>query len=195
MMSKVSKDWSVVKLQRLLDPTDLVESPPWERGMFKYRSPGDVEITNDEVQVQNSLGRYSHPKYKDAHWHIKNVVENVIGEKIYPTYYYERFYFKGAELKRHFDRPSCEISVSYNVSSNLDYDWPLYFQGKNSDEPPVAITCLPGDGVIYRGEDLWHWREPMKGNHKSYFHQVFFHFVRANGPYVHYAGDTEQRTA
>ena len=111
-----------------------------------------------------------------------------MGERLYPTYYFDRFYFKGNELKKHRDRDACEISVSLNISSNLDYDWPIYFQAK-MNEPAVSVVCNPGDGVLYRGIDVWHWREPMRGNHKSYFHQVFFHYVRADGNYCHAAYD------
>jgi hypothetical protein len=32
---------------------------------------------------------------------------------LHPTYFYDRFYFPGQQLKRHSDRPACEVSVSY----------------------------------------------------------------------------------
>lgn len=187
-MSKVSSNWSVIKLPKLADPTDYMEEPPWERGSFSYIAPGQVDYEQNEMQVNGSLARWSHPKYKDLHHKIKNVVEQVIGEKLYPTYYYDRFYFKNQDLKRHRDRPACEISVTYHVSNNLDYDWPIYFQS-DANEQPTSVICLPGDGAIYRGCDIWHWREPMKGNHKSYFHQIFFHYVRADGHCLQYAFD------
>jgi hypothetical protein len=184
---EVNKDWSVVKLSKLYDPTEFIEPAAWERGHFSYGGPGNVLITQDEPQVAGSFARYNHPKYKEMFYHVKKVVENVIGEKVYPSYYYDRFYFKGQVLKKHKDRPCCEISVSYHISGNLDYDWPIHFE--TDDGQRASITCLPGDGVLYRGYDLWHWREPMQGNHKSYFHQIFFHYVRANGKFIQHAGD------
>lgn len=183
----VNSDWSVVKLGMLADPTDYIEEPPWIRGSLSYHKPGVVKYENDEGQVNGSFSRYNFPKYKELHFYIKKVVEQIIGEKLYPTYYFDRFYFKGNELVPHTDRQSCEISVSYHISDNLDYDWPLYFESQTV--PRVALTCLPGDGVLYRGCELTHWREPMRGNHKSYFHQVFFHYVRADGYCLHHAFD------
>lgn len=183
----IQKDWSVVKLQMLADPTEYIEEPPWQRGTFYYVKPGVVRYDGVEGQVNGSFSRYNFPKYKELHYRIKNIVENIIGEKLYPTYYFDRFYFKGNELVPHYDRDSCEISVSFHVSDNLDYEWPLYFQSDTVSR--VGLTCLPGDGVLYRGCELTHWREPMKGDYKSYFHQVFFHYVRADGYCVQHAFD------
>jgi len=183
----IQKDWSVVKLQMLADPSEYIEEPPWERGIFYYENPGAVRYTEDETQVSGSLSRYNHPKYKELHYKIKNVLETILDDRLLPTYYFDRFYFKGQELSPHTDRESCEISVSFHISDNLDYAWPIYFT--NDNVPKVEITCLPGDGVLYRGMDLVHWREPMKGNHKSYFHQIFFHYVRADGHFTQYAHD------
>jgi hypothetical protein len=46
-----------------------------------------------------------------------------------------------------------------------------------------------GDGVVYKGCDLLHWRKPCDGPENYYSGQVFCHFVRANGPYPEFAGD------
>jgi len=187
-MMAIQKDWSVVKLSMIADPSKYIEQPPWIRGSLGYNGPGNVTYTNDEGQVNGSFSRYNYPAYKELHYHIKNVVESVIGEKLYPTYYFDRFYFKGQELVPHRDRPSCEISVSYHISDNIDYEWPIFFEAENV--PRVSLTCLPGDGVLYRGCELTHWREQLKGDANSYFHQVFFHYVRADGNCVHHAYDT-----
>lgn len=31
----MNNNWNVVKLGKILDVENLIESPPWERGMFK----------------------------------------------------------------------------------------------------------------------------------------------------------------
>ena len=61
-----------------------------------------------------------------------------------------------------------------------------------------------GDGVIYKGCEREHWRDPMpdevpwwkkkiakiRGKEiESFHHQVFLHYVDANGPYVHCSFD------
>ena len=55
-------------------------------------------------------------------------LEEIIGRKLYNTYYYDRYYYPGQELTKHADRDACEISVSVHVSTNLegkDADWNL----------------------------------------------------------------------
>ena len=39
----------------------------------------------------------------------------------------------------------------------------------------------PGDGLLYRGIDVFHWREPFQGNRLV---QVFLHYVDRNGPHA-----------
>lgn len=189
-MMKITKgDWSLVQLKNLFQFGGVLEFPPMERGKFGYdRYTGKMISHSEELQVVGSLARYNHPKFKDIYYHVKDVVEKVIHEKLYPTYYYDRFYFKGQDLKRHTDRESCEISVSMHISTNADYDWPIYFELENGEVHEMVTK--PGDAVLYRGMDLPHWREPLKGDHNTYYHQIFMHFVRRDGYLVHHAFDS-----
>jgi hypothetical protein len=62
----------------------------------------------------------------------------------------------------------------------------------------------PGDAVLYKGCDRYHWRDPMpsfysktelfkrklfKQEDDSWYHQIFFHFVLADGYRAHFAYD------
>jgi len=185
-MNTLPKDWQVTKIANIHPPDEFVVPTPWERGTWEYNAPGNVTY-RDEIQVGGSYSRYNHPSMKELHLKIRDILEKMMGEKIYPSYYFDRFYFKGNELVRHIDRGACEISVSYHISSNLNYEWPIYFENETGDR--VSLTCNPGDAILYRGCDLHHWREPMKGNAESCFHQAFFHFVRADGYNVQHAYD------
>lgn len=185
-MKKEKIEWSVIEMPNFFDASQLYEEPPWERGMFKYVEPGKVFI-NRELQVPNSLARYNHPKFKELHYEVMYSIEEIIGEKLYPTYYYDRFYFKGNELKKHVDRNSCEVSVTMNISHNLDYDWGIFFE--KPDESSFSCITNPGDAALYKGCIIPHWREPMKGNKNSYYHQIFLHYVRRNGHCVEHAYD------
>jgi uncharacterized LabA/DUF88 family protein len=64
------------------------------------------------MQVNGSLAVYSHPQYRSIHSGIRMKLEEVIGRKLYNTYYYDRWYFDSQQLKKHIDRDACEISVS-----------------------------------------------------------------------------------
>ena len=113
------------------------------------------------------------------------------GKELIPTYSYHRLYTTGTELKRHKDRPSCEISTTlclgYDVS-NVDsskypnWDWPMFVGPKDGAEGTegLPIHMKPGDMIIYRGDHVEHWREPFWGlNHA----QVFLHYNEKNGQY------------
>ncbi len=184
-------DWSVILVPNMIDPMFLFQPIPWERGQYTYHYPGHVVMDKDERQVPGSISRYNHPHYHDIYYQVKKRVEQSINEVLYPTYYYDRFYFKNQELVPHKDRPSCEVSVSLHCSNNLDYGWPIWFDTPDGDKIPLVTN--PGDAVIYKGCEREHWREPMKGDHKSYYHQIFFHYVRRDGPYIEHAFDAPNR--
>ena len=109
-------------------------------------------------------------------------LEDALEEELIPTYSYARLYGNGDELKIHSDRPSCEISVTIQLGRSHHYTWPIYMAGHRFD-------LAEGDGVVYKGCDLLHWRKPCDGPDDYYSGQVFCHFVRANGPYAEFAGD------
>ena len=50
-----------------------------------------------------------------------------------------------------------------------------------------------GDGIIYRGCEIEHWRNPCDGPDNYYSGQVFLHYVDANGPHKNEVGDSMSR--
>ena len=60
-------------------------------------------------------------------------IEEVIGEEILPSYTYSRLYLNGNELKKHIDRPSCEISLTIQLGRSHHYAWPIFMDGKRFD--------------------------------------------------------------
>nr|BAR36623.1 putative ferrochelatase [uncultured Mediterranean phage uvMED] len=104
---------------------------------------------------------------------------------VVPTYSYHRLYTTNTELKKHIDRPSCEISTTlclgYDISNlkEKDYNWPMYVYSKN-EQKEIPIYLNPGDMVIYRGCEIKHWREKFIGKNHA---QVFLHYNEKNGQY------------
>ena len=182
-------------VKNLYDAQKLYHPVPEERGQINYF--GSVDRFNhqpEEQQVNGSLARYSHPQYKEAHSQIRLRLEKEIGRKLYNTYYYDRFYFPGQELTKHTDRDACEISVTVHVSTNLKECWLIWIKTVHGEERAVCLE--PGDGMIYKGCERPHWREPMPGKKKSwwnkkelYYHQIFFHYVLQDGIRSHCAFD------
>ena len=107
-----------------------------------------------------------------------NIVETESNLKLFPTYAYWRYYVFGATLKKHIDRPSCEISVTACIKK---YDnWPIVVEG-------TSFELEEGDAVLYAGCDQEHLRPGIyKGEGMA---QVFFHYVNQNGIYKNHAYD------
>jgi len=133
----------------------------------------------DDPQSLGDYSRYGDPIMDTLLNESTGNVSLFTGTKLTPTYSYWRLYEKGSELKRHKDRPSCEISTTLCLGYNSDYNWPIYVENPNTrNEVPVELE--PGDMIIYRGCDIDHWREKFKGlNHA----QVFLHYNDADGPF------------
>lgn len=119
------------------------------------------------------------------------VMEQQTNLELIPTYSYARVYEKGSILKRHKDRPSCEISTTLHLGGDL---WSIFLdpsgqnnvidEYKNIIKPNapkgIQIDLNVGDMLIYSGCELEHWREEFKGNLCG---QVFLHYNHANGKY------------
>ena len=88
-------------------------------------------------------------------------------------------------MASHKDRPSCEISVSINLASTID--WGLYITDLQGSTTKV-ITKV-GDGVIYLGPQVEHWRDLLITDKPEFYIQTFFHYVKADGEYAKYQGD------
>ena len=198
-------------IENLCDPEKLFHPVPKKRGLFNWRDSDELDkFTYEEVenQVNGSVARYWHPQYRKIHSEIRLILEQVIGRKLYNTYYYDRFYFPGQELKKHTDRPACEISVTIHVSTNIKESWPIWIKTPDTFEDKTMKTLIAsgenrfvhleaGDGMIYKGCERPHWRDPMPGLLESninkdeslYYHQIFFHYVLQDGIRAHHAWD------
>jgi hypothetical protein len=106
------------------------------------------------------------------------IMESSTGYTLSPTYSFWRLYQGGASLERHTDRLSCELSVSINIAVEPPgFVWPLWVRDLRGNE--VSLPLLPGDGAIYKGCELPHWRSTFEGQLQ---YQMFLHYVRADGP-------------
>ena len=149
-------------LKKICDPKLLYCPVPTDRGLFKWWGMREDQfVLDNDQQVEDSIERYWYPQYKDIHTTIKNIVETLIGRRLYETYYYDRFYFPGQELKKHIDRPACEISVTVHIDTNIKEHWPIWVKNVNGEN--ISVVLEPGDAMIYKGCERPHWRESMPG--------------------------------
>ncbi|TMQ17938.1 MAG: hypothetical protein E6J90_17605 [Deltaproteobacteria bacterium] len=132
-------------------------------------APGDAQVPDAPVA-------YGDPHMEMLLERARARVEQATGLRLWPTYSYFRVYRRGSLLKAHRDRPACEISMSLNLGMSADEPWPLWIAGPTGT---ASVPLNPGDGLVYRGCDCYHWREPFTGN---YLAQVFLHYVDQDGP-------------
>jgi hypothetical protein len=141
--------------------------------LFKDDSQKYPNIFQHDEQCPKSLALY------DWRWFVELLVEKcnfmseIMQEPMLPTYSYARVYANGEVLKKHKDRPACEISVTCHLDSD-GTDWEIYFTKPNGQE--VSAILKPGQAVIYLGCLSEHWREAFTGEH---YGQVFLHYVRS----------------
>jgi len=168
-----------------------------EAQRLAYFEDNSIEV-NDEIygtftdpQAPGDFSKYGDPIFDALLSLGTDKVSELTGKDLIPTYSYHRLYTTGTELKRHKDRPSCEISTTLCIgydNSNVDaskypdWDWPMFVGPvsgeKGTDGMPIHMK--PGDMLIYRGDVVEHWREPLWGlNHA----QVFLHYNEKEGQY------------
>ena len=145
-----------------------------------------------DPQVPNSYAKYADRLMETLLIKTIPVMEKKTGLKLVPTYAYCRLYKNGNILKRHKDRPSCEISTTLCLGGD---PWAIFIDPTGADNvideyknihkpnaPKGAKVLLKsGDMIIYSGCELEHWREPFQGRLCG---QVFLHYNHADGPFA-----------
>lgn len=147
------------------------------KNMFKLYDEGKL-IKDEQCPLSDSV--YGDPEHDALLERMCEAVGNYVGKKLIPQYTYARIYRPGEELKKHKDRPECEISATICLGYTTDFPWPIYFGSETS-----RVDMLAGDMVIYRGCDVEHWRTPLKGRDNEWVVQLFIHYTDADGPYKH----------
>ena len=145
-----------------------------------------------DAQIPNTYSHYADPVMETLLMKVLPVMQQETGLQLIPTYSYARVYKNGDELKRHKDRPSCEISTTINLGGD---PWSIFIDGTGADNvineqqnliKPNApagtrVDLKVGDMLVYSGCELEHWREPFKGDSCG---QVFLHYNHVNGPFA-----------
>lgn len=122
---------------------------------------------------------HNEPVARFFHHQIASTVAAVVGEAIKPSYVYLASYLSGAELKKHTDRKQCEFSVTlcldFSPEPKLATSWPIRLETAGGR---VTVFQALGDGLVYRGTTLPHYRNALPAGHTST--SIFFHYVRAD---------------
>ena len=92
-----------------------------------YRE-GDIIHNSPQDSLEKSMGCYNAPWGVALHRYCWDKLKGVIDMNLGETYSYSRKYERGAYLKAHADRPSCEISATLCLEYQSDDErpWPIW---------------------------------------------------------------------
>ena len=155
-------------------------------------NPSNPFIGREDAQVPGIYSKYADWVMETLLIYMIPIMKIKTGMDLVPTYSYTRLYEKGNVLKRHKDRPSCEVSTTLHLGGD---EWPIFLDPSGGDfildedkqtlkpgaPKGVRVDLKIGDMLIYSGCELEHWREPLQGTICS---QVFLHYNHAKGPFA-----------
>jgi len=146
----------------------------YQKYCYNILSSGEYYINEENF----SPAWYNDPLFTSLLDSKLPLVELESNLRLFPTYAYWRYYIFGGMLKKHTDRPACEISITACIKK---YDnWPIIVEG-------TSFELNEGDAVLYAGCDQKHWRPGVyKGEGMA---QVFLHYVNQHGPNKDHAYD------
>ncbi len=172
--SKEFREKGYVPLGNLIHPFHLAALRRYYRHAIRQGSIrlGDEQSPRRYVAHNESVARF-------FHYQLASAVSAIVGEAIKPSYVYLASYLSGAELKKHTDREQCEFSVTlcldFSPEPELATSWPIRLDtGKGS----VTVYQGLGDGLVYRGTKVPHYRHVLAEGHTST--SIFFHYVPAD---------------
>jgi len=156
-----------------------------QRYMLKFAAESEMREIKEarDGQVPGAISCYGDPVIERLLEGLVPDIEQVTGRRLYPTYGYFRIYKNGDVLRRHRDRPACEFTVSLCIGYQGAANWPIYVQGF---EGVCAADLAPGDGLIFKGLECDHWRQPFAGVSAS---MAFLHYVDRSGPHSEWRFD------
>ena len=144
-----------------------------------------------DKQIPNTYSIYGDMFMETLMMKVLPVMQQHTEMNLMPCYTYTRIYKKGDKLRRHSDRPSCEISTTLHLGGD---PWPIFLdptgtksvvnEEKEIHKPNapkgISIDLEVGDMLVYSGYELEHWREPFEGETCA---KVFLHYNNIDGPF------------
>jgi hypothetical protein len=155
----------------LIHPFQLAEMRRYFRRQIRT---GKVRLGDGQSPLRYIA--HNDPVARFFHVQLTKAVSDLVGERVKPSYVYMASYLGGAQLEKHTDREQCEFSITFC----LDYapepsgatPWPVYL---DTSAGTTTIQQAIGDGLLYRGRRLPHYRKTLtQGNTST---SLFLHYV------------------
>jgi hypothetical protein len=174
-------DWTArtFRKNRYLFVKELLPSALLEYLKIYYRVLFENELFTRDSQCPTSLSLGGDPGLDSVLEWVRPEIGRLVGFELAPTYSYTRRYAKGELLKRHIDRSSCEVSVTVSIKiPDRATSSVIYLKPPNSRTKKIAMR--EGDGCVYAGAEIEHWRDRFRVD--GYI-QLFLHFISKSGPH------------
>lgn len=183
MINIISHPQGYTTLSKVLTDNDVIDFRNYFRWLEYFKEIQTEKGGNGPFK--EAANRYGDIVGESLLLYMQPFVEKAIKKTLLPTYSFLRKYHTGAELKRHRDRHSCEISCTLTIdfNSNFATEWPIHIK-INDNEIPVNLSI--GEGLIYYGCRTEHWRNKFEGEYSTH---AFLHYVDANGRNKEYEYD------
>lgn len=163
---------------------------------------GDAQVGRRYREHNEVFATYLHGQFL-------HLMSEVVGEPVKLSYVYAASYKDGSILDPHTDREQCEFSISFQVDYEPEPEgqispWAIYAEplsnyrdtiqkggttigwgeigSRDRASEPQPLHLASGDGLIYKGRELVHYRYALPEGHRST--SLFFHYVAED-----FAGD------
>lgn len=163
-----------VTLTRLLNGAHIVAMRTYYTRVLEE---GFVYLSDGQVPLRYAMHR--EPLMAFYHHQIRALFEAVAGEPIKCSYPYFGAYRNGADLEKHTDREQCEWTASLLIDElprpEGISEWSLVLELPDGTCTPMLMGI--GDGSIYLGRKLPHYRDAFTGELMTCH---FYHYVKAD---------------
>jgi hypothetical protein len=153
--------------------------PPFHLGALRryYRArlrSGAFQLGDNQVAQRHAAHNEPVARYVQAQ--LAHMVSDIARVRIKPSYAYLAAYQGGAVLERHTDREQCEYSITLCIDATPEPEvqspWPIMLDTRDG---ALRIWQYLGDGLLYRGRYLPHYREQLPEGYTST--SLLLHYV------------------
>lgn len=188
--------FEVLRVPGAFEPTVLPDVVTAARRAEMVDAIASLEPAQLEDHELDTFGRHTvhdlFPWFRDR---ARDVVEDVTGMALEPSYDFLSLYHASGQCEVHLDAPNAMWTL--DVVLEQSRPWPLHVSRvvpwpgdtdgptrvPDLDDEALGFRSLvlePGEAVVFGGTNQWHGRRPMPDQDPPGFcHLVFFHFVPA----------------
>lgn len=183
-------DFDVQVVKDVLSRTDLSDALAL---VDKLR---DDQLDKQEILSFGRLVKHNHPLFNDLQVRLADLVSELAGEDVEPSYNFLSLYNNLGVCRPHLDAPTAKWTLDiclqqsqpWPISFSQVVDWPEEFVETDSDwwtrilENEAldfkSFALEENQAILFTGNNQWHYRDriPRTGT-DNYCHLLFLHYI------------------